>query len=77
MRTRVVPTALAHLFHFTRHFRAGLSYPAAARLEFWWCLLHRLRSVVVLTQSLKPRVFCGRGGTAKAVPFQNHLRDSL
>jgi len=44
-----VPTGLAYLFHFTRHFRAGLSYPAAARLQVWWCLLHRLRSVVVLT----------------------------
>jgi len=29
---RVVPTGLAHLFNFTRHFRAGLSYPAATRL---------------------------------------------
>ena len=54
MKTRVVPTGLAHLFHFTRHFRAGLSYPAASRLESWWCLLHLLRSMVVLTQSLQP-----------------------
>jgi hypothetical protein len=52
MKTRVVPTGLAHLFHFTRHFRAGLSYPAATRMECWWRLLHRLRSMVVLTQSL-------------------------
>jgi hypothetical protein len=35
VRTRVVPTGLAHLFHCTRHFRAGLSYPAATRLEFF------------------------------------------
>jgi hypothetical protein len=27
------------------------SHSAATRLEFWWCLLHRLRSMVVLTQS--------------------------
>jgi len=47
------PTGLVHLFHFTRHFRAGLSYPAAMRLEFWWCLLHRLRSMIALTQSLE------------------------
>jgi len=32
--TRVVPAGLAHLFNFNRHFRAGLSYPAATRLEF-------------------------------------------
>ena len=49
---RVVLTGLAHLFYFTRHFRAGLSYFAATQLEFWWCLLHRLRSVAVLTITL-------------------------
>ncbi len=38
----------------TRHFRAGLSHAAATRLEFRWCLFHRLPSSVVLTQSLKP-----------------------
>ncbi len=54
VRTGVVPTGLAHLFHFTRHFRAGLSHAAATRLEFRWCLFHRLPSTVVLTQSLKP-----------------------
>jgi len=54
------------VFHFTRHFRAGLSYPAATRLEFWWCLLLRLRSMVVLT--LKPVSFWNLNGTAKAVP---------
>ena len=54
VRTGVVPTGLAHLFHFTRHFRAGLSPAAATRLEFRWCLFHRLPSTVVLTRSLKP-----------------------
>jgi hypothetical protein len=71
VRTRVVPTGLAHFVHFTRHFRAGLSYPAAPRLEFWWCLLHRLRSMVVLTQSLKPASFRAFYGAAEAAPFKN------
>jgi hypothetical protein len=61
----------SHLFHFTRHFRAGLSYPAATRLEFWWCLLHRLRSMIVLTQSLKPASFLASDGAAeKPCPFK-------
>jgi hypothetical protein len=68
VRTRVVPTGLAYLFHFTRHFRAGLSYPAAARLEFWQCLLHRLRSMVVLTHILKPASFADPDGTKPALP---------
>jgi hypothetical protein len=68
VRTRVVPTGLTHLFHFTGHFRAGLSHPAAARLEFWWCLLHRSRSMVVLTQS-KSLFLLGLNGTAEAVPY--------
>ncbi len=54
----------------TRHFRAGLSPRAATRLEFWWCLLERLRSMVVLTQSLKPRFNGARYGTGKAAPVQ-------
>ena len=49
-------------------FRAGLSYPAATRLEFWWCLLHRLGLLLVLTHTLKPRHLQG-DGTAEAVLF--------
>ena len=60
VRTRVVPTGLAHLFRFTRHFRAGLSYPAATRLESWWCLLQRSRSMAVLTQCLEARALSRR-----------------
>jgi len=58
------------VFHFTRRFRARLSHPAATRLEFWWCLLHRLRSMVVLTQSRKPVSFCAPGwhGCSRAPP---------
>jgi hypothetical protein len=59
---------LAYLFHFTRHFRAGLSYPAAARLEFWRCLLRRLRLMVVLTHILKPASFADLDGTKPALP---------
>ena len=62
MRTRAVPTGLAHLVYFARHFRAGLSHPAATRLEFWWCLLDRLRSMVIITWSLE------------ATPFEAHER---
>ena len=42
--------------HFTRHFRAGLSYPAATRLESWQCLLDRMRSIV-LTHTLQVAPF--------------------
>ena len=40
VRTGVVPTGLASVFHFTRHFLCA-SHAAATRLEFWWFLLHR------------------------------------
>jgi hypothetical protein len=33
VRTGVVPRGLVHWFHFTRHFRAGLSHAAATRLK--------------------------------------------
>jgi len=45
----------------SRHFRAGLSYPAAVRLEVWRCLLRRLRSLVVLAHTLE------------AAPYQSHV----
>jgi hypothetical protein len=61
VRTGDVPTGLEYLFHFTRHFRAGLSYPAAARLKLWWCLLQRMRAMRFLTQTLK------------VAPLQKHL----
>ena len=51
------PYGLAHWFHITRHFRAGLSYPAATRLEFWWCLLQRLRAMVILNAVSEARPF--------------------
>jgi hypothetical protein len=70
VRTGVVPTGLADLFHFTRQCRAGLSHRAATRLQFWWCLLERLRSKVVLTQSLKPGFNGAMQDTDKAAPVQ-------
>jgi len=62
---RVVPPGLAYLFHFTRHFRAGLSYLAATRLETWCCCFHHLHSVVALTQS------------REAAPFQNGFTNCI
>jgi hypothetical protein len=62
---RVVPPGLAHLFHFTRHFRAGLSYLAATRLQTWCCLFRRLHSTVALTQS------------REAAPFQNGFTNCI
>ena len=64
------PTGLAHLVHFTRHFPAGLSHPAATRLESWWCLLPRLRSMVVLTQSLEAAPFLN-GARALGISFDH------
>jgi hypothetical protein len=39
--TGAVPTGLASIVQFTRHFRAGLSHTAATRLHYGWRLLHR------------------------------------
>ena len=64
VRTGVVPTGLAHLFHFTRHFRAGLSHAAATRLEFRWCLFHHLPSVVFVP----PLAFNGSSHAVSAAP---------
>ena len=33
-RTGALPQGVGGIFHFTRRFRAGLSYPAALRLDF-------------------------------------------
>jgi hypothetical protein len=62
------------LFHFTRHFRAGLSHAAGYAAESPLITLHILSGQVVLTRSLKPRSFVILNGTAEAVPYPKSIR---